>query len=115
MDTGISSSFLSLTFNQFVRDLYGRSPSELTKAELENANKLYKESNNNKENLDTAFKLFKEMGNTINPLIETNSNISKEFLESQEELLNKIINVQPLDDLSKLDSETDGTIRLYLN
>ncbi len=103
MDTKLSSNFLALNLNQFARDITGKSLSQLTSAELETVQDLFKKSQNNaKDNLDKGFKLYKQMEAELTPELSGLKNIDTIKKIRESDPANKL-----LKETDKLDSETD--------
>ena len=109
MDTSLSGRFVSLTYDQFVRQNAGKSVNELTEQEKEYYNKQYENySKNKKMSLDEAFKLFKDMQAKINPEIQ---NLQGRDLSNEIEQFKKIAELDPfaqyLNFDSRLEKESD--------
>lgn len=105
MDTKLSGNFLALNLNQFARDITGKSLSQLTSAELETVQDLFKKSQNNaKDNLDKGFRLYKQMEVELTPELSGLKNIDLNTVKKIREAdpANKL-----LKETDKLDSETD--------
>ena len=107
MDPILNRNFGTFNFNQFVRNLFGKSTIDLNESELAFANEQFKKLPI-KQNLDEAFKLFKEMGQKINPSIEELQRVNPNTQINQ---IQKLRENNPFDKLlpdnAKLDSETD--------
>ena len=106
MDTSLSGRFVSLTYDQFVRQNAGKSVNELTEQEKEYYNKQYENySKNKKMSLDEAFKLFKDMQAKINPEIQ---NLQGRDLSKEIEQFKKIAELDPFAQYLNYDSRLEG-------
>lgn len=106
MDTSLSGRFVSLTYDQFVRQNAGKSVNELTEQEKEYYNKQYENySKNKKMSLDEAFKLFKDMQAKINPEIQ---NLQGRDLSKEIEQFKKIAELDPFAQYLSYDSRLEG-------
>lgn len=106
MDTSLSGKFVSLTYDQFVRQNSGKSASELTEQEKEYYNTQYENySKNKKMSLDEAFSIFKDMQAKINPEIQKlqGKDLSKEI-----EQFKKIAELDPFAQYLNYDSKLEG-------
>lgn len=71
MDTALSSNFVTIGYNQFVRHVTGKSVEDLTESEKITVDQKYEQYKKTvKDDLDTAFKFYKEMGKAINPEVK---------------------------------------------
>lgn len=109
MDTNLSGRFVSLTFNQFIREKTGKSAKDLTPAELESVKKDYDNYKKDKKNeLDVAFNLYKQMREQLTPDIQ---NINDLKLDKAFASLEKIRKADPTNKLlnfnDKLPTESD--------
>lgn len=106
MDTSLSGRFVSLTYDQFVRQNAGKSVNELTEQEKEYYSKQFENySKNKKMSLDEAFKLFKDMQAKINPEIQ---NLQGRDLSSEIEQFKKIAELDPFAQYLNFDSKLEG-------
>lgn len=106
MDPILNQHFGTFNFNQFVRERYSKSASELSEAELQSANEAFGKLSI-KQNLDTAFDLFKKMGENINPSIKELQSLNpKELMDSIKELRDGDPLKKLLSNEDKLESET---------
>lgn len=106
IDTPLSSKFISLTYDQFIRNNTGKSVQDLTEQEKEYYSKQYENySKNKKMGLDEAFKLFKDMQAKINPEIQNlqGVDISKEI-----EQFKQIAELDPFAKYLNYDSRLEG-------
>lgn len=113
MDTNLSGRFLSLNFNQFARELTGKSLQQLSPSELQTVQTRYETwKKNGKQDLDTAFKLYKNMEKQVLPELQTfqNTNFDQE-LSAIEELRKRDPSKKLLQVTDKLDSESDEEFR----
>lgn len=109
MDTNLSGRFLSLNFNQFARELTGKSLQQLSPSELQTVQTRYEAwKKNGKQDLDTAFKLYKDMEKQVLPELQTlqNTNFDQE-LSVIEKLRKDDPSKKLLQVTDKLDSESD--------
>lgn len=109
MDTNLSGRFLSLNFNQFARELTGKSLQQLSPSELQTVQTRYEAwKKNGKQDLDTAFKLYKDMEKQVLPELQTlqNTNFDQE-LSVIEKLRKDDPSTKLLQVTDKLDSESD--------
>lgn len=109
MDTNLSGRFLSLNFNQFARELTGKSLQQLSPAELQTVQTRYEAwKKNGKQDLDTAFKLYKDMEKQVLPELQTfqNTNFDQE-LSAIEKLRKEDPSKKLLQVTDKLDTESD--------
>ena len=109
MDTNLSGRFLSLNFNQFARELTGKSLQQLSPSELQTVQTRYEAwKNNGKQDLDTAFKLYKDMEKQVLPELQTfqNTNFDQE-LSAIEKLRKEDPSKKLLQVTDKLDTESD--------
>lgn len=109
MDTNLSGRFLSLNFNQFARELTGKSLQQLSPSELQTVQTKYEAwKKNGKQDLDTAFKLYKDMEKQVLPELQTlqNTNFDQE-LSVIEKLRKDDPSKKLLQVTDKLDSESD--------
>lgn len=106
MDTPLSSRFISLTYDQFIRHNTGKSVQDLTQQEKEYYSKQYENySKNKKMGLDEAFKLFKDMQAKINPEIQ---NLQGRDLSREIEQFKKIAELDPFAQYLNYDSRLEG-------
>lgn len=106
MDTPLSSRFISLTYDQFIRHNTGKSVQDLTEQEKEYYSKQYENySKNKKMGLDEAFKLFKDMQAKINPEIQ---NLQGKDLSREIEQFKKIAELDPFAQYLNYDSRLEG-------
>lgn len=106
MDTPLSSRFISLTYDQFIRHNTGKSVQDLTEQEKEYYSKQYENySKNKKMGLDEAFKLFKDMQAKINPEIQ---NLQGRDLSKEIEQFKKIAELDPFAQYLNFDSKLEG-------
>ena len=109
MDTNLSGRFLSLNFNQFARELTGKSLQQLSPSELQTVQTRYESwKKNGKQDLDTAFKLYKDMEKQVLPELQTfqNTNFDQE-LSTIEKLRKEDPSKKLLQVTDKLDTESD--------
>lgn len=109
MDTNLSGRFLSLNFNQFARELTGKSLQQLSPSELQTVQTRYESwKKNGKQDLDTAFKLYKDMEKQVFPELQTfqNTNFDQE-LSAIEKLRKEDPSKKLLQVTDKLDTESD--------
>lgn len=109
MDTNLSGRFLSLNFNQFARELTGKSLQQLSPSELQTVQTRYEAwKKNGKQDLDTAFKLYKDMEKQVLPELQTfqNTNFDQE-LSTIEKLRKEDPSKKLLQVTDKLDTESD--------
>lgn len=109
MDTNLSGRFLSLNFNQFARELTGKSLQQLSPSELQTVQTRYEAwKKNGKQDLDTAFKLYKDMEKQVLPELQTfqNTNFDQE-LSAIEKLRKEDPSKKLLQVTDKLDTESD--------
>lgn len=109
MDTNLSGRFLSLNFNQFARELTGKSLQQLSPSELQTVQTRYEAwKKNGKQDLDVAFKLYKDMEKQVLPELQTlqNTNFDQE-LSVIEKLRKNDPSKKLLQVTDKLDSESD--------
>lgn len=109
MDTNLSGRFLSLNFNQFARELTGKSLQQLSPSELQTVQTRYEAwKKNGKQDLDTAFKLYKDMEKQVLPELQTfqNANFDQE-LSAIEKLRKEDPSKKLLQVTDKLDTESD--------
>lgn len=106
MDTPLSSKFISLTYDQFIRHTTGKSAQDLTQQEKEYYSKQYENySKNKKMGLDEAFKLFKDMQAKINPEIQ---NLQGVDLSREIEQFKQIAELDPFAQYLNYDSKLEG-------
>lgn len=106
MDTPLSSKFVSLTYDQFIRHNTGKSAQDLTQQEKEYYSKQYENySKNKKMGLDEAFKLFKDMQAKINPEIP---NLQGVDLSREIEQFKQIAELDPFAQYLNYDSKLEG-------
>lgn len=106
MDTKLSGQFVSLNYDQFVRNKTGKSVSQLTAQEKETYKKQFDEySKTKKMSLDKAFKLFKEMQGQINPEIQK---LSEQDLKVAMEQFSKAAELDPFGRYLNYDSKLEG-------
>ena len=106
MDTPLSSKFISLTYDQFIRHNTGKSVQDLSEQEKEYYSKQYENySKNKKLGLDEAFKLFKDMQAKINPEIQ---NLQGRDLSKEIEQFKQIAELDPFAQYLNYDSKLDG-------
>lgn len=106
MDTPLSSKFISLTYDQFIRHNTGKSAQDLTQQEKEYYSKQYENySKNKKMGLDEAFKLFKDMQAKINPEIQ---NLQGVDLSREIEQFKQIAELDPFAQYLNYDSKLEG-------
>lgn len=104
MDTKLSGQFVTINFNQFVREQTGKSVKQLTPTELSTLQEKYKEySGNIKQNVDQGFKKYKEMQAQLEPELKKLSDLNFDELIKlrADDPANKTLTVN-----DKLDSET---------
>lgn len=109
MDTNLSGRFLSLNFNQFARELTGKSLQQLSPSELQTVQTRYEAwKKNGKQDLDTAFKLYKDMEKQVLPELQTfqNTNFDQE-LSAIEKLRKEDPSKKLLQVTDKLDTESE--------
>ncbi len=106
MDTNLSGQFISLTYDQFVRNKTGKSVSQLTEQEDTSYRKQFEEySKTKKMSLDQAFKLFKEMHSKLNPEIEA---LAGRDLSKEIEQFKQIAELDPYKQFLTFDSQLEG-------
>lgn len=106
MDTNLSGQFVSLTYDQFIRNKTGKSASQLTEEEKNYYGKQFEEySKTKKMDLDQAFKLFKEMQAKLNPEIEA---LAGRDLTREIEQFKQIAELDPFEQYRTFDSQLDG-------
>lgn len=106
MDTNLSGQFVSLTYNQFIRNKTGKDASQLTEGEKNYYGKQFEEySKTKKMDLDQAFKLFKEMQAKLNPEIEA---LAGRDLSREIEQVRQIAKLDPYNQSLTYDSRLKG-------
>ena len=72
MNPEISGKFLSMAFDQWVKNKYGKELTDLSEAEIETYTKEWENYNktNRKLEFEEAFKLYKETAKRINPILQ---------------------------------------------
>lgn len=109
MDTNLSGQFLTLNYNQFIRQAsMGKDANSLTKQELDYYNSLWEQYNKSKKfDLDQAFKLYKQMEKKINPSIQEISDNIGEWQKQSQQFIDSFRQIPDITYDSRLEGESD--------
>lgn len=108
MDTNLSGQYLALNYNQFVRNLYGKSADELTEQEKESVNKSWEQYKKVKrDNLDEAFQLYKSMEGKINPSVQELADNIGDWQKQSQSFIDSFNKSPKISYDTKLEGESD--------
>lgn len=108
MDTNLSGQYLALNYNQFVRNLYGKSADELTEQEKESVNKSWEQYKKvRRDNLDEAFQLYKSMEGKINPSVQELADNIGDWQKQSQSFIDSFNKSPKISYDTKLEGESD--------
>lgn len=108
MDTNLSGQYLALNYNQFVRNLYGKSVDELTEQEKESVNKSWEQYKKvRRDNLDEAFQLYKSMEGKINPSVQELADNIGDWQKQSQSFIDSFNKSPKISYDTKLEGESD--------
>ena len=108
MDTTLSGQYLVLNYNQYIRNLYGKSADELTEAEKESANKNWEQYKKiRKDNLDEAFQLYKSMEKKINPSVQELVDNIGDWQKQSQSFIDSFDKIPKINYNTQLEGESD--------
>lgn len=108
MDTTLSGQYLVLNYDQYIRNLYGKSADELTEAEKISVDKSWEQyKKTRRDNLDEAFQLYKSMEKKINPSVQELADNIGDWQKQSQSFIDSFNKVPEITYDTQLEGESD--------
>lgn len=108
MDTTLSGQYLVLNYDQYIRNLYGKSADELTEAEKTSVDKSWEQyKKTRRDNLDEAFQLYKSMEKKINPSVQELADNIGDWQKQSQSFIDSFNKVPEITYDTQLEGESD--------